>query len=229
VTVAQQPVPLFDWDWVGRNLGNIWEKTVEHLALTGIALAVGLLVSLALAAVSLWKPRAYQPITSAAGLLYTVPSLAVFALVAPFIGIGTVTRKYLTAQVALVAYTLLILVRNIVTGINNVPAGVRESATGMGYRRGGRLIRIELPLALPVIVAGVRIATVTVVGLVTVTSLIGLGGLGFFILDGLRRSIIFPTEIIVGVVLSVALAAVLDSVLLLLGRALTPWTGRGAG
>ncbi len=225
--LAQQEAALFDWDWVARNLDTIWDRTVEHLALTGIALVVGLLISMALAAISLWKPKTYPPITSVAGLLYTVPSLAVFALVAPFTGIGTVPQKYLTAEVALVAYTLLILVRNIVTGIQGVPSGVQEAATGMGYRSGQRLARIELPLAMPVIVAGLRIATVTVVGLVTVTSLIGLGGLGFFILDGLRRSIIFPTEIIVGVVLSVALAAILDSLLLLTGRALTPWAGRG--
>ncbi|MGH8916445.1 MAG: ABC transporter permease subunit, partial [Acidimicrobiia bacterium] len=125
-----------------------------------------------------------------------------------------------------VSYTLLILVRNIVTGVRSVPPGVLEAAVGMGYRDGERLRRIEFPLALPVIMAGVRIATVTVVGLVTVTSLLGLGGLGFFILDGLRRSIIFPTEIIVGVVLSVALAAVLDLSLLALGRAVTPWAHR---
>lgn len=226
--LAQQEAPLFDWDWVGRNLDTIWERTLEHLLLTGIALVIGLMISVGLAAIALWKPKTYAPITSTAGLLYTIPSLAVFALVAPFIGIGTVTEKYMTAEVALVAYTLLILVRNIVTGINNVPAGVKEAASGMGYRRSGRLARIELPLAMPVITAGVRIATVTVVGLVTVTSLIGLGGLGFFILDGLRRSIIFPTEIIVGVVLSVALAAVLDVSLLLLGKGLTPWRSKGA-
>jgi osmoprotectant transport system permease protein len=93
----------------------------------------------------------------------------------------------------------------------------------MGYQEGGLLARIEVPIAIPAIIAGVRIAAVTVIGLVTVTSLLGLGGLGFFILDGLRRSIIFPTEIIVGVVLSVALAAVLDLGLLMLGRSLTPW------
>lgn len=225
--LAQQTMPLFDWDWVGRNLDTIWERTVEHLSLTGVALAVGMVLSILLATLSLWRPQTYQPITTTTGILYTIPSLAVFALVAPFIGIGTATEKFITAQVALVSYTLLILVRNIVTGIKNVPPGVREAAVGMGYRNGERLRRIELPLALPVIVAGARIATVTVVGLVTVTSLLGLGGLGFFILDGLRRSIIFPTEIIVGVVLSVALAAVLDLSLLALGRVLTPWAGRG--
>jgi osmoprotectant transport system permease protein len=133
-----------------------------------------------------------------------------------------------TAEIALVSYTLLILIRNIVAGINGVPPGVREAALGMGYRDGERLRRIEFPLALPVIVAGLRIATVTVIGLVTVTSLLGLGGLGFFILDGIRRSVIFPTGIIVGVVLSVALAAILDLALLAVGRILTPWTRRDA-
>jgi osmoprotectant transport system permease protein len=228
VTLGQQTMPLFDWDWVGRNLDTIWEKTIEHLSLTGVALLVGLVISVLLASLALWKPRTYQPIAGGAGIIYTIPSLAVFALIAPLVGIGTAGGSFITAQVALVGYTLLILVRNLVTGIRNVPAEIREAALGMGYRYGERLLRIEFPLALPVIIAGLRIATVTVVGLVTVTSLLGLGGLGFFILDGLRRSILFPTEIIVGVVLSVALAAVLDVALLALGRALTPWARRGA-
>ena len=225
--IAQAGMPLFDWDWVARNLDTIWERTLEHLSLTGVALLLGMGISILLSAIALWRPSTYQPITAVTGLLYTIPSLAVFALAAPFIGIGTAAGRFIIAEVALVSYTLLILVRNIVTGVNNVPAGVKEAAVGMGYRNGQRLRRIEFPLALPVIIAGLRIATVTVVGLVTVTSLLGLGGLGFFILDGLRRSIIFPTEIVVGVVLSVALAAVLDLALLALGRALTPWAGRG--
>jgi osmoprotectant transport system permease protein len=220
---GQATTPLFDWDWVTRNLDTILEKTLEHLKLTGVALGFGLLLSVLLAAVAIWKGRAYRPIGAFTGALYTIPSLAVFALVAPIIGIGTSSQRFWTAEVALVSYTLLILVRNIVTGIQSVPAGVSEAARGMGYREGGLLARIEVPIAIPAIIAGVRIAAVTVIGLVTVTSLLGLGGLGFFILDGLRRSIIFPTEIIVGVVLSVALAAVLDLGLLMLGRFLTPW------
>jgi osmoprotectant transport system permease protein len=223
LVVAQAATPLFDWDWVARNLDTILEKTLEHLQLTGVALSLGLLLSVLLAAVSIWKVRVYKPIAAFTGALYTIPSLAVFALVAPIIGIGTPSQKFWTAEVALVSYTLLILVRNIVTGIQGVPAGVSEAARGMGYQEGGLLARIEVPIAIPAIIAGVRIAAVTVIGLVTVTSLLGLGGLGFFILDGLRRSIIFPTEIIVGVVLSVALAAVIDLGLLMLGRSLTPW------
>lgn len=220
MTFAQQTLPLFDWDWVARNLDTIWDRTLEHLSLTAVALALGLAVSSLLAAIALWRGRAYQPIAAVAGIIYTIPSLAVFAFMVPIIGIG---RRFVIAQVALVGYTLLILIRNIVTGIRSVPAGAREAAVGMGYRPIQRLLRVELPLAIPVIVAGLRIATVTVVGLVTVTSLLGLGGLGFFILDGLRRGIPFPTEVIVGLVLSVLLAAFLDFLLFLLGRVLTPW------
>lgn len=222
-----QQTPLFDWSWVFRNLDQIWDRTLEHLTLTGVALAVGLAISVALSVLALTRPRTYEPIASVSGILYTIPSLAVFALVAPFVGIGTFAEKFVTAEVALVSYTLLILVRNIVTGLRGVPAETREAAVGMGYTPGQVLRRIEMPLALPVVVAGIRIATVTVVGLVTVTSLLGLGGLGFFILNGLRKSIIFPTEIIVGVTLSVALAALIDITLLWLGRRLAPWARVG--
>jgi osmoprotectant transport system permease protein len=227
VTSLAQQTPLFDWSWVFRNLDQIWERTLEHLTLTGVALAVGLAISTALSLLALTRPRTYEPIASVSGILYTIPSLAVFALVAPFVGIGTFAEKFVTAEVALVSYTLLILVRNIVTGLRGVPAETKEAAVGMGYTPGQVLRRIEMPLALPVVVAGIRIATVTVVGLVTVTSLLGLGGLGFFILNGLRKSIIFPTEIIVGVTLSVALAALIDVGLLWLGRRLAPWARAG--
>lgn len=223
MTWLAQERPFFDWSWVARNADEIWEQTVQHLTLTGFALVVGFLISLLLGVLALTRPRTYEPIASASGVLYTIPSLAVFALVAPFVGIGTFTEKFITSEVALVSYTLLILVRNIVTGLRGVPPETKEAAFGMGYTPGQVLRRIEMPLALPVIVAGIRIAAVTVVGLVTVTSLLGLGGLGFFILNGLRKSIIFPTEIIVGVVLSVALAALLDIALLWLGRRLAPW------
>ena len=223
MTVVAQERPFFDWSWVIRNVDQIWEQTLEHLTLTGFALGVGLVISILLSVLALTRPRTYEPMASVSGLLYTIPSLAVFALVAPIVGIGTFAEKFVTAEVALVSYTLLILVRNIVTGLRGVPAETKEAAVGMGYTPGQVLRQIEMPLALPVIVAGVRIATVTVVGLVTVTSLLGLGGLGFFILNGLRKSIIFPTEIIVGVVLSVLLAALLDVGLLWLGRRLAPW------
>jgi osmoprotectant transport system permease protein len=226
--VFAQESPLFDWSWVQRNVDTIWERTVEHMTLTGVALGAGLLFAMGLAVLALRWPATYESITSITGIMYTIPSLAVFAFLAPIVGISTPTGRFVTAEVALVSYTLLILVRNIVTGIRNVPAGTVEAALGMGYRRSQVLRRIQVPLAMPVIIAGLRIATVTVIGLVTVTALLGKGGLGFFILDGFRRSILFPTEIIVGVTLSVALAAILDLGLLLLGRALTPWSAPGA-
>lgn len=217
-----QERPLIDWDWIGRNLDEIGTQTFEHLALTGVAVGVGLALSVVLSLVALRWPRAFEPISSTAGLLYTIPSLAVFAFLAPIFGVGTAQGRFLTAEVALVSYTLLILIRNIVTGVKNVPSEAVEAARGMGYRPWQVVTRVQIPLALPVIIAGLRIATVTVVGLVTVTSLLGLGGLGFFILDGLRK--LFSTEIIVGVVLSVALGAVLDLGLFSAGRVLTPWT-----
>ena len=215
--------PLVDWEWVGRNLGDIWEQTVEHLVLTGIALGAGLVISMALAAVALKWRSLYAPIAAVSGVMYTIPSLAVFAFLAPFTGLGL-----FTAEIALISYTVLILVRNIYTAITGVPAGVVEAANGMGYRPVQRFFRIELPLAAPVIIAGIRIASVTIIGLVTVTSLLGLGGLGFFILDGIRRSIIFPTEIIVGTVLSAVLAAGVDLGLLGIERLITPWQRTGS-
>jgi osmoprotectant transport system permease protein len=162
-------------------------------------------------------PRADAPITWVTGTLYTIPSLALFALLIPYTGL-----TILTAEIGLVSYTLLILIRNIVRGIRGVPADVREAAVGMGYAPREILWRIEVPLALAVIIAGVRLATISTIGLVTVSSLIGQGGFGFLILDGIQR--LFTTELIAGAVLSVALAIAADALLVLLQRRLTPWT-----
>lgn len=210
--------PFFDWGWIGRNVDSILERAVEHIVLTGVAVGVGFALSIGLVALALRWPRLYRPVLAISGILYTIPSLALFAMLLAFLPLG-----FVTAEVALVSYCILILFRNGYTGITGVPASVTEAADGMGYTRSQRFVRVELPLALPVIIAGVRIATVTVVGLVTVTALLGQGGFGFFILDGFRRSIVFPTEIIVGTVLSAALAAFLDLGLLALEGRITPW------
>lgn len=220
--LAQARRPLFEPWWVGSHLDDIWDAVLEHLVLTAIAIGVGLALAVVLSVLALRWRRLYAPILGVTAVMYTIPSLALFALLVPFTGL---TRT--TAEVALVSYTLLILVRNIVTGIDGVPAAVREAAVGMGYDRRRLFLRIELPLALPVVIAGLRIATVTVVGLVTVTALIGLGGLGSLILSGLRRGIVFPTPVVVGTVGSALLAAVLDVALLGMGRFLTPWRRRG--
>jgi osmoprotectant transport system permease protein len=219
--VAQSQRPLFEWEWVTRNTSSIWDATVEHLFLTGVSVGAGFVVSLVLAVAALRWRRLYGPFIAVGGLLYTIPSLAAFALLAPFFGLTSTT-----AIIALASYTVLILVRNIVTGIEGVPPEAVEAARGMGYRRTRLFLEVELPLALPVIVAGLRIASVTVIGLVTVTALLGLGGLGQFILRGFRVLPPYPTLIIVGTVLSVVLAVVVDLLLLGLERALTPWARR---
>ncbi|HKY50890.1 MAG TPA: ABC transporter permease, partial [Candidatus Limnocylindria bacterium] len=162
-------------------------------------------------------PRAEGPITAVAGTLYTIPSLALFAMLIPYTGL-----TILTAEIGLVGYTLLILIHNILRGIRGVPADVREAAVGMGYTARQILWRVELPLAAAVIIAGLRIATVSTIGLVTVTALIGQGGFGYHILVGLQR--FFFTQLVAGAVLSVALAVVADALLVLVQRRITPWT-----
>ena len=206
--------PLVRWDWVFDHLDDIWLATREHLVLTGIALGIGLLVSLALSLVALRYRKSYTPITWFTGIL--------FSILVPITGLSV-----LTAEIGLVSYTLLILIRNIVAGIDGVDPAVKEAALGMGYTPRRVLFQIEFPLAMPVIIAGIRIASVTTIGLVTVTALIGQGGLGFFILQGLRR--FFTTEIMVGAVMSVVLAVAIDFLLVGAERALTPWVRAKAG
>ena len=211
--------PLIRWDWLLAHLGDIAQRTGQHLVLTGIAVGVGLALSLLLGIWSARRAGLYAPVTWVTGVLYTIPSLALFALLVPFTGLSL-----LTAEIGLVSYTLLILIRNIVAGIRAVPAEVREAAFGMGCTRRQVLWQVELPLALGVIIAGIRVATITTVGLVTVTALIGQGGLGFFILDGIQR--FFSTPLIAGALLSVLLAVALDWLLVGLERLATPWARR---
>jgi osmoprotectant transport system permease protein len=208
--------PFIRWDWVWDHLDDIGAATAEHLVLTGIAVGVGLIISFALSLVARRHRKTYAPITWVTGILYTIPSLALFSILVPVTGLSL-----LTAEIGLVSYTLLILVRNIVAGLDGVSPAVREAAEGMGYTTRRLLLEIEMPLALPVIIAGIRIASVTTIGLVTVAALIGKGGLGFFILQGLRR--FFTTEIVVGAAGSVMLAVIIDALLVMIERALTPW------
>lgn len=217
MTLAQQSATLIDWDWVARNWGEIVDRTWEHITLTAVSVGLGLVISLALSIVALRWRWTLSPITWTTGLLYTIPSLALFALLVPIVGLNATN-----AVIALTSYTLLILIRNLVAGVDGVPAPVLEAADGMGYTRRSRFWKMEVPLALPVIVAGLRIATVTTVGLVTVTAVLGLGGYGYFILRGLNT--FFWTQIIVGVVLSVVLATILDVGFVLLQRVLSPWS-----
>jgi osmoprotectant transport system permease protein len=218
--ILAQEAPLIDWAWIGRNMDQIIDRTWEHIGLTAVSVGLGLVISVGLAIVALRWRWTYSPITWVTGLLYTIPSLALFALLVPVVGLNATN-----AVIALTSYTLLIIIRNLVAGIDGVPSSVIEAADGMGYTPQARFWKMEVPLALPAIVAGLRIATVTTVGLVTVTAVLGLGGYGFFILRGLNT--FFWTQILVGVVLSVALATLLDFGFVWLERLLSPWARRG--
>jgi osmoprotectant transport system permease protein len=213
------PDSLIWWEWVGDHLDDIAAATSEHLQLTGYAVAIGLVISLVLAMVSLRWRRAYGPLVGFTNVLYSIPSLALFGIFVPITGFG-----FVTAEIALVSYTLLILLRNIVSGIDGVSPAVIEAADAMGYEPWRRFLTVELRLAAPTIVTGLRIATVTVIGLVTVAALIGSGGYGTFIRDGLSRN--FSTPIIVGGALSIALALLFD--LIFIQWLVTPWARKGA-
>jgi osmoprotectant transport system permease protein len=204
------------WPWVGDHLDEIRERLGEHITLTVLAVGFGLVIAFPLALLAArWRPF-YPPVVAVTGVLYTIPSLALFVILIPWTGLSRTT-----ALVPLVAYTLLILIRNIVAGLRGVPPEVREAAQGMGYRPLRQLVSVELPLAMPAIVAGIRIATVTTIGLITITALIGQGGLGQFMIDGFQRD--FRTPLTVGVVLSVALAVAADLLLVGTQRLLSPW------
>jgi osmoprotectant transport system permease protein len=214
--------PLIRWNWLTGHGSDILARVGEHIELTVIAVAVGLLISFPLGVWAHRNRRVYAPVTWFAGFVYTIPSLALFVLLIPITGLSVTT-----VEIGLVSYTLLILIRNVVAGLDEVPDDVKDSARGMGLTDRQILWRVEVPLALPVIIAGIRVATVSTIGLVTVGAFIGKGGLGQFILEGLQT--FFNTEIILGAVLSVVLAFFAEAILLGFQRLLTPWVRASAG
>jgi osmoprotectant transport system permease protein len=211
--------PWFSWRYVHDNAEAILDALRFHAGLTAQTVIIALVVAVPLAVVAYWVRPLTGPILALSGVLYTIPSLALLALLAPAVG----TTSVASVLIALVLYALLVLVRNSLAGLTQVPDEVRDAAAGMGYGRFGRLFRIELPLALPGIITGLRLATVSTVALVTVGSLIGQGGLGDLILGGFRNNF-YKAQILTGAVLCVALALVLDLLLAGIGRLLTPWT-----
>lgn len=216
--------PLVDWDWVVRNLDDIGQRTLDHVVLSVLAVGIGFVISFGLALAIRRRRSLATPILGVSGILYSVPSLALLTLLIPVFGVQSIV----TAEIALVSYTLLILVRNTVAAFDGVPDEVREAATGMGYSAWQRLWHVELPIAVPIIVAGLRIATVTTIGLVTVTALIGISSLGSLIVQvGLAR--FFFTATLVGSVGAVLLAVVADLGFVALQRLLTPWARRETG
>jgi osmoprotectant transport system permease protein len=209
------------WEWVGDHLPEIRTALSEHILLTALTVLLGLMLSIPLVIVVRRWRRLYSPVLWATGLLYAIPALALFGILVPITGLSRTT-----ALIPLVSYTLLILVRNIVTGLDAVAEDVRDAAQGMGYTGRAQFVRVEVPLAIPAIMAGIRIATVSTIALITVTAVIGQDCLGQLILDGLNRD--FRTPLMVGLVLTVALAIVADLLLIGAQWLATPWTRRRA-
>lgn len=218
--LAEAANPILRWEYFIDEWDQIQAALLQHLELTVIAVIIGFAVSSGLAAIALRFQWTAAPINMLTAFLYTIPSVALFAVLVPFFGL---TRT--AAVLPLAVYTLLILVTNIVAGFASVPSEVREAADGMGMSPIRRMLTVELPLATPYIITGLRIAVVSTVGLVTVAAIIGQGGLGRLILDGLRRT--FWTPMTIGSSLSIVLALVLDGLIFWIGRLATPWVQRG--
>lgn len=212
--------PWVSTAYLRSNADTILAALREHAILTGQSVLIAALIAVPLAVAAYWFRPLTTPILTTTSVLYTIPSLALFAFVAPYLGTGTET-----VVVGLVLYALLLIVRNTLAGLNQVPEDVQDAARGMGYGRAAQLWRIDLPLALPGLMTGLRLATVSTVALTTVGVLVGHGGLGQLILGGFRNNF-YKAEILTGTVLCVVLALVLDLALAGLGRALTPWTRR---
>ena len=213
----------FCWDWVQDNWSDVlWPAVRQHIELTAIAVVIGFAIAFVLALLAHRRRRFETPITVTTGVLYTIPSLALFQILVGFSFLGL---NRLTVEIALVSYTLLILFRNTLEGLRGVPAEVREAAEGMGLTPRQVLTRVELPLALPAIVAGLRIATVTVISLATVAAFIDDEGLGSPIFRAIQSNV-FKTELFAAGGLAVALALLADAVLVLAQRLVTPWARR---
>jgi osmoprotectant transport system permease protein len=209
-----------DWwcpEYVVTRRSELLEATMSHLLITVLSVTLGLLAAVLLVLLARRRPRLLGPIQGVSTALYTIPSLALFALLVPITGL-----TMWTVVIGLVLYSLTVLVRAIADGLDGVPADVVESATGMGYGARRLLWRVEAPLAVPTVIAGLRVATVSTVALTTVGAIIGYGGLGNLIYSGLRS--LFKAEVLTASVLCVLLAVVADLALVGLQRALTPWS-----
>lgn len=209
--------PWFSWEYLRQNIDSLRDALEQHVTLTLLAVAVAAIIAIPLAVVADRVRWLSGPILAVSGVLYTIPSLALFALLGPIIGL-----KIQTVLIGLTLYALLVIVRNTLTGLQQVPPEVRDAAQGMGYGPAAMLWRIELPLALPGILTGLRIATVSTVALVTVGYMVGFGGFGNLILTGFNNNFYRP-QIMAGTLGCIGLALVFDLLLLLAARVLMPW------
>ena len=216
--IAQEDTePLIRWIWITDHLDDILSRGLQHLYLTVASMGIGFAIAFPLAVLASRRRKVAPPITWLLGVLYTIPAIAFIFLLLPVTGFSLTT-----VAIPLIAYSLLILFRNTLAGLDGVDADVKEAALGMGLSRRQVLWKVEIPLALPVVIAGLRIATVSAIGLVTIAALIGRGGFGQFIQLGLQT--FFWTPLLVGVVLSVVMAFLADVLLLGIQRLATPWT-----
>jgi osmoprotectant transport system permease protein len=215
---------LFDFAWTFGHLDQIWTRILQHFQLIVVPMLIGILISLVLAVWAVRQRWAYAPVTLITGILYTIPSLAAFAVLRPITGLS-----FITAWIPLTTYTLLILFRNFTAGFTSVPDDILEAAEGMGYTRRQRLFRVELPLAVPLMIAGIRLASVTTIGLATIVAVLGdqFGGLGQLITEGIQT--FFPTKYLLGAIISVILAVGADFLFTRLERLITPWARARAG
>lgn len=221
--MSSQGNPWFSWDYIQRNLDTLLDALRQHIFLTVTAVVIAAVIAVALAILAHRVGRLAGPFILATGTLYTIPSLALYAFLAPFTGLNEGT-----VLIGLVMYALLILLRAALTGLEQVPLDVREVAAGMGYGRAAMLWRVELPLALPSIMTGLRIATVSTVALVTVGDIVGIGGFGSLILSGFRNNF-YRAQIMTATLATVLLALILDALLILITYWVTPWArGRRA-
>ncbi|HBT4721681.1 TPA: ABC transporter permease subunit [Klebsiella quasipneumoniae subsp. similipneumoniae] len=208
---------MIDWQWVTDNLDTIGELMLQHLQMVLLSLAMGTVLTAIMLLLSIVCPALSGPLISLSGVMFTIPSLALFILLLPWTGLSMTT-----AVIGLTLYSLLILLRNVLAGMQKLPADVLESGRALGYTRFGRFIEVELFLILPALFAGLRIASVTLVGLVIVTALIGQGGLGQLMILGFNQN--FLTPILVSLALSLVLSLLLDLLIARLGYSLTGWT-----
>jgi osmoprotectant transport system permease protein len=217
------PNPWFDLSWVGDNWSTIMPLVGQHVRLTIVSVLIGAVIAFPLALLARRAKGLAAAVLGASTLVYTIPSLAMFAFIAPFTGLSETT-----VAIGLVLYSLVILVRNFLAGLQAVPEEVQEAARGMGYGPGRMLLRVELPLALPSIMTGLRIATVSTIALVTVGVIVGQGGLGqVIIVNGFGANYYRP-PIVFGTLGCVLLALVADQLLAVVERLVTPWNRRGA-
>lgn len=216
---------FIDWEWLGDNfIEDVVPAFLQHIFLCFVSLAIAILISVPLGILAARYRRIYPPLTALTGFFYTIPSFSMFTILLFVVGLSAGTTP---AIIALVLYSLLVLIRNVVTGLDSVPPETKDAARGMGLTDRQILWRVELPLALPVIVAGMRIAIVTVIGIAVIGAYIGAGGLGVLIFSGIQRD--FPTMYITGAVLSTLLAIAADLLFVRAERMMSPWARRARG